>query len=62
MKRKQTVVYWAFNIDILGSRYEALGERRKARRILSKRLRQIERAALLAVEAKLPSGFRATIS
>ena len=62
MRRKQTIVYWALNIDILGPRYEGLEERRKARRILSKRLRQIERAALLATKVKLPPGFRAILS
>ena len=62
MRRKQTVVYWEFNIDILGPRYEVLEERRKARKILSKRLRQIERAALLATKTKLPPGFRAVLS
>jgi len=62
VKRKRIIVYWEFTIDILGPRYEGLEERRKARKILSKRLRQIERAALLAVEAKLPSVFRAPIS
>lgn len=62
MKRKGTIVYWEFNIDILGPRHEALAERRKARKALSKRLRQIERAALLATRAKLPAGFRAVLS
>ncbi len=62
MRRKQTVVYWEFNIDILGPRHEKLAERRKARKILSRRLGQIERAALLATEARLPPGFRAILS
>ena len=63
MKRKQTIVYWEFNIDILGPWYETLAERRKARKVLSrKRLRQIEKAALLATKAGLPPGFRATLS
>ena len=62
MKRKQAIVYWAFNIDIFGPRYEAIGERRKARKILSKRLRKIEKAALLTTKAKLPPGFRAVLS
>ncbi len=62
MKRKRIIVYWEFNIDILGPRYEGLEERRKARKILARRLRQIERAALLATELKLPSGFRAVLS
>jgi hypothetical protein len=62
VKRKRTIVYWAFNIDILGPRHEGLKERRKARKILSKQLKQIERAALLASKAKLPPGFRAILS
>ena len=63
MKRQRTIVYWEFNIDILGPRHEKLAERRKARKILSrKRLRLIEAAALLATKAKLPAGFRAMLS
>jgi hypothetical protein len=62
VKRERTIVYWEFNIDILGPRCEGLDERRKARRILAKRLRQIERAALLATKSKLPPGFRAVLS
>ena len=63
MKRQRTIVYWAFNIDILGPRHEKLAERRKARKILSrKRLRAIEAAALIATKAKLPPGFRAMLS
>jgi hypothetical protein len=63
VKRKQTIVYWEFNIDILGPRHEKLTDRRKARKVLSrKRLLVIERAALLATRANLPSGFSATIS
>jgi hypothetical protein len=63
VKRQRTIVYWEFNIDIHGPRYEKLAERRKARKILSrKRLRLIEAAALHATKAKLPTGFRATLS
>jgi hypothetical protein len=63
MKRQRTIVYWAFNIDILGPRHEKLTERRKARKVLSrKRLRQIESAALIATQSKLPPGFRAMLS
>jgi hypothetical protein len=63
MKRQRTIVYWAFNIDILGPRHEKLTERRKARKLLSKRrLREIEEAALMATKAKLPPGFRAMLS
>jgi hypothetical protein len=63
MNRQRTIIYWEFNIDILGPRYEKLADRRKARKILSrKRLRLIEAAALLATKAKLPPGFRAILS
>jgi len=63
VKRQRTIVYWEFNIDILGPRHEKLAERRKARKILSrKRLRAIEQAALLATKNKLPAGFRAMLS
>lgn len=63
MKLKQTIVYWEFNIDIIGPRHEKVRDRRKARKTLSrKRLRLIERAALIVTRAKLPPGFRAILS
>ena len=63
MRRHRIIVYWEFNIDILGPRHENLAERRKARKVLSrKRLRDIGQAALLATKAKLPAGFRAMLS
>jgi hypothetical protein len=63
VKHQRIIVYWEFNIDILGPRHEKLAERRKARKILSrKRLRDIEQAALLATKAKLPAGFSAIVS
>ena len=63
MKRQQTIVYWEFNIDILGPGYKSVAKRRKVRKVLSrKRLRAIEQAALLATKAKLPAGFRAMLS
>jgi len=63
VKRQRIIVYWELNIDILGPRHERLADRRKARRVLSrKRLRQIEQAALLATKAKLPAGFSAILS
>jgi hypothetical protein len=63
MKRQRTIVYWEFNIDILGPRHEKLAERRKVRKVLSrKRLRLIEEASLLAAKANLPPGFRAKLS
>ena len=58
MKRQKTVVYWEFSIDILGPWHEKVADRRKARKILSrKRLREIEKSALRAARAKLPPGF-----
>jgi hypothetical protein len=63
VKRQRIIVYWEFNIDILGPRLEKLAERRIARKALSRRrLRDIEQAALLATKAKLPPGFTATVS
>ncbi len=63
MKRQRIIVYWEFNIDILGLRHKKLAERRKAHKALSrKRLRQIEQAALQATKANLPAGFSAIVS
>jgi hypothetical protein len=63
MKRQRTIVYWEFNIDILGPGYKSVAKRRKVRKVLSrKRLRDIEKAALLATKNKLPAGFRAILS
>ena len=63
VKREQTIVYWEFNIDILGPRYNNIAKRRTARKVLSrKRLKIIEQAALRATRAKLPSRFRALLS
>jgi hypothetical protein len=63
VKRQRIIVYWEFNIDILGPRHQKLVDRRKARRVLSRRrLREIEQAALLATKAKLPAGFSAIVS
>lgn len=63
MKHQRTVVYWGFAIDIVGPWFESKEQRRAIRKVLSrKRLRTIERAALLATKAKLPTGFKATVS
>jgi hypothetical protein len=63
VKRQRTITYWEFSIDILGHRHEKLAERRKVRKILSrKRLRLIEAAALHATNVNLPPGFRAMLS
>ena len=62
VKRKRTIVYWGFAIDIVGPRYEKKTDRQKARKVLSRRdLRGVEQAALLATEAKLPPGFSAKL-
>jgi len=63
VKRKRTIVYWEFNIDILGPWHKRLTDRRKMRKILSRqRLRTIERAALLATKSHLPADFTAKLS
>jgi hypothetical protein len=63
VKHQRTIVYWEFNIDILGPGYKSVAKRRQTRKVLSrKRLRVIEQAALLATQAKLPAGFRAILS
>jgi hypothetical protein len=63
MKHKQTITYWEFSIDILGSRYRTKAQRQKVHKILSrKRLREIEQAALLATKAQLPPGFWPVVS
>jgi len=63
MKRKRIIVFWEFTIDIMGPGHKSIAKRRKMRKVLSrKRLRDLEQAALLATKAKLPAGFRATLS
>ncbi len=63
MKRKQIIVYWEFTIDIFGPWRKKLSDRRKIRKVLSrKRLRVIEQAALLATKSRLPAGFTAKVS
>jgi hypothetical protein len=63
VKRKRTIVYWDFTIDIVGPRHETGAERKEARKLLPRRqLKQIELAAWLATQTKLPSGFRAVLS
>lgn len=62
VKRKRTIVYWGFAIDIVGPRYERKADRQKARKVLSRKaLRGIEQTALLATKAKLPPGFSAKL-
>ena len=61
--RRERIVYWAFNIEIIGPRYETKAEGRRIRRILSRKLlKQIEELARLASESKLPPGFRVKVS
>jgi hypothetical protein len=63
VKRKRTIVYWEFTIDILGPWQRELTDRRKIRKVLSRqRLRGIEQAALLAAKTHLPAGFTAKVS
>jgi hypothetical protein len=63
VRRKRIIVYWEFTIDIFGPGYKSISDRRKMRKVLSrKRLREIEQAALLATKAKLPTGFTAKVS
>ena len=63
MKRQRIIVYWEFTIDILGPWHNELSDRRKTRKVLSrKRLRGIEQAALLATKVNLPPGFKAIVS
>ena len=63
MKRRRTIVYWSFVIDILGPRSSTGRQRRAIHRLLSrKRLRDIEQTALQITKAKLPAGFTAAVS
>jgi hypothetical protein len=63
MKRRRKIVYWEFNVDIVGPRLGSKAKRQKLRKVLSpRRLRAIEAAALAATRAKLPAGFRAVLS
>jgi hypothetical protein len=61
--RPKRIVYWAFNVEITGPRYQTRAKRRSIHRVLSRKLfRQIEAAARLAAQRKLPPGFRAKVS
>lgn len=63
MKRKRTIVYWEFTIDVVGLWHQTRAQREQVRkRLPRKRLKEIEQAAWLATQAKLPSGFRAVLS
>ena len=63
MKRKRTIVYWEFTIDVVGPWHETRADREQVRkRLPKKRLKKIERAAWLSAKAKLPPGFRAVLS
>jgi hypothetical protein len=61
--RPKRIIYWAFNVEITGPRYQTRAKRRSIHHILSRKLlRQIEEAARQTVKNKLPSGFRVTVS
>ena len=63
MKKPRTIVYHAFNIEIVGPQYRTKAQRRKIRKILSRALmREIERTAKAAAQNKLPANFRIRIS
>ncbi len=63
MKRKRTIVYWEFTIDVVGPWHETRAEREHVRkRLPKKQLKEIEQAAWLAAKGKLPPGFRAVLS
>jgi len=63
VKRKRTIVYWEFTIDIVGPWHETKAQREQARKFLPRRrLKQIELAAWLATQDKLPPGFKAVLS
>jgi hypothetical protein len=63
VKQKRMIVYWEFTIDIVGPWHETRSEREQVRKLLPrKRLKEIEQAAWLATNAKLPPGFRAVLS
>jgi hypothetical protein len=60
MKHQQTIVHRGFNIDIVGPLHETKAKREQVRKLPPKRrLKEIKRAAWLAVKAKLPPGFSA---
>jgi hypothetical protein len=63
VSRKRTIVYWEFVITLVGPRYPTKADRERVRRVLpKKRLKEIERVAWLATQAKLPAGFKAVLS
>ncbi len=63
MERRRKVVYWAFNIEVLGPRCETKAEDRRVHQALSKKtLQDIEEAAKSAAQGKLPPGFTARLS
>jgi hypothetical protein len=63
VKRKMTIVYWEFTIDIVGPWHETKAKREQVRkRLPKKRLKEIEQTAWLSTKAQLPSGFKAVLS
>jgi hypothetical protein len=62
-REPKQIVYWAFNVEIVGPRYRTRFARRKIRKILSRKfLKEIEEACGLAAKKKLPAGFRVRIN
>ena len=63
MKKPRTIVYHAFNVEIVGPRYRTKTQRRKIRKTLSRAfLRGIEQASQVAAQKKLPANFEIRIS
>lgn len=62
MASRRTIVFHEFNIDIVGPRYSDKRQRRRIRKLLSRALPKIEKAALAATRARLPQGFRAELT
>jgi hypothetical protein len=62
MTSRRTIVFYEFNIDIVGPRYRNKYHLRRIRKLLSRALPDIEKAALAATKARLPKGFRAELT
>jgi len=63
VKKPRTIVYHAFQVEIVGPRYRTKVQRRKIRKILSRALlRGIEKASQVAAQKKLPANFGIRIS
>jgi hypothetical protein len=63
VKKPRTIVFHAFEVEILGPRGRTKAARRKIRKVLSTAvLRGIEKASRVAAQKKLPASFRVQIS